>query len=93
MNSSIDPNFDWENARKNYLGAYYQLSFSNLFNLSKIKFRSHCSNEYPHFIYWMDGLNKCIRFTLKGGNKKKKVKQKHISKSIYVPIQCIKIML
>ena len=92
MDSSIDPKYDWDGKKKDYPGAYYQLSFSNLFNLSNIKFESHLNYQYPHFIYWEDGKNKCVRFSLQGESRKK-VYRRHISKSLYVPIQCIKIML
>lgn len=88
MDYSIDPNFDWERKKKDCIGAYYQLSFSNLFNLSNIKFESFLSKKDPNFIYWMDGMNKCNRFHFKKGRKKRVVKG-HVKKSLYVPIQCI----
>lgn len=60
INSSIDPKYNWENRKRVYEGAYYQLSFSNLFNLIDIKHECYLDIKSPTtnclftFPYWSD---------------------------------------
>lgn len=55
QNGHFDIDYKWKKQKKTYLGAYYQLSFSQLFILSKIECKDYLDSEklytYP---FWQD---------------------------------------
>ena len=60
INNKIDFSFDWDQLKKAYAGAYYQVTFSTIFTKINIKHYSLLkinNNQYP-FCYWSDKDNK-----------------------------------
>ena len=76
--------------RKAYLGGYYQVSFSHLFNLSGIRLDSYVEENYKkmylRFPYW-DDSKKEISFFRKDGTRTKKCYAEDIFNSPIIPVQ------
>jgi hypothetical protein len=90
INHKIDPYYNWDGIRKQYIGAYYQLSFSHLFTLSNIEHEDYLDIKYNNkllqFPYWSDDLLG-IHFYNKGGTIKKKYTLEDIHNSPIIPVQ------
>jgi len=94
IDSSIDPNFDWQRQRAGYVGGYYQLTFSHLFTLSGIKHEDYLDIKYKkdllQFPYWSDQNNNIggkICFYNKGDTIKNGYTLDDIFNSPIIPIQ------
>ena len=84
IDQKIDNTFCWNKARKSYLGGYYQLTFSALFNLIGIKHKDFLEKGLL-FPYWDDV--KGIIYYQRGDVIVKTENINHIINSIIVPIQ------
>lgn len=94
IDHSIDPNFNWHNIRKSYIGGYYQITFSHLFTLSNINHADYLDINYKdnllQFPYWDDQNNKIggeIWFYNKGDKIRKSYIKNDILNSPIIPIQ------
>tara|TARA_E500000178_G_scaffold246615_1_gene243221 strand:+ start:7760 stop:8647 length:888 start_codon:yes stop_codon:yes gene_type:complete len=94
IDTKIDPNFNFENIKKTYIGGYYQLSFSHLFTLSGINHEDYLDIKYNNkllkFPYWDDQNNNIggeIWFYKKGDIIEKLYTLDDIFNSPIIPIQ------
>ena len=74
--------------RSQYIGGYYQLSFSHLFTLIGIKHKQYIDEDYK-FPYWDDHEN-IFWFYNKDGSSYYNYTENDIKKSIIIPVQLIK---
>jgi hypothetical protein len=90
ITSKIDPKYNWNQFRQNYIGGYYQIAFSNMFRLSGINHKSINDS----FLYWFDsGMyqsgGQICKLIHKNGKSYTitSYTQKDLDKAIIVPIQ------
>ena len=94
IDNSIDPDYNWQQQRKGYIGGYYQLTFSHLFTLSGIQHEDYLDIKYKtdllQFPYWSDQNNNIggkIRFYNKGDTIRYEYTLDDIFNSPIIPIQ------
>ena len=77
--------------RAKYLGGYYQLTFSMLFNLSGIMHRHYFNCEYGgktlQFLYWNDNTNKIMIYKRQKLRDDVKIKRRDIENCPIIPVQ------
>lgn len=88
--NSSDATFSWDNFRNDYIGGYYQMTFSRLFTLAGIRHEGYMeyfkNNRRLQFPYWHDGDGgKIILFT--PDDKKKSYILQDIYNSPFIAIQ------
>jgi hypothetical protein len=94
IDKNIDPDYNWKEIYKSYIGGYYQLTFSHLFTLSNIIHEDYLDIEINNYLlqfpYWNDSKN-CIGgdiwFYKKNGEKRYNFNIKDILHSPVIPIQ------
>ena len=95
IDTNVDPNFNWEKQRNGYIGGYYQLVFSHLFTLSRIKHEDYLDIKYNNYLlqfpYWCDDsksdIGGNIVFYNKGDTQKESYTKNDIVNSLIIPIQ------
>lgn len=92
QNGHFTSDYRWEKHRKTYLGAYYQLSFSQLFALSKIKHKDYLDDKKLYsFPFWQDWSGNFIWYSKnlnkQGVTQNCKISESLLATSPFVPIQ------
>lgn len=91
----ISFNFGWKAQKDDYLGAYYQLAFSQLFSLSNIKHKDYlnvvCNKKLCSFPFWLDMFNHVVWFNQnldkQGTTQNSQISTTLLSSSPFIPIQ------
>jgi hypothetical protein len=92
---TIDSTYPWDNLKRSYIGAYYQVVFSHLFTLSDIEINDYINENGDElklsFGYWSDTNDFPLGGYIEFYNKNNTIKEKYTIADIYnspiIPIQ------